>query len=83
MADGNIDVPIRDVMTPAARAVSPDCTIEEAIKEMERQDVRRLAVVDERGKPCGIVSLEDLVESGEDQLVMDAIKKFHERTRHG
>lgn len=80
VADKNIDVPVKNVMTPAPKAVSPDTTIEEAVRQMEGQDVRRLAVME--GDRCvGIVSLEDLVESGEDQIVMGAIKKFHERTK--
>lgn len=81
VANRKIDVQVKDVMTPAPKCVTRDASIEEAIREMETQDIRRLAVVDQDGKPCGIVSLEDLVESGEDQLVMGAIKKFHERTR--
>lgn len=82
IADRKIDVPVKDVMTREPKTISIDTTVEEAIREMERLDVRRLAVVDKEGKPCGIVSLEDLVESGQDQLVLDALKKFHERTRH-
>lgn len=82
VADRKIDVPVKDVMTREPKTISIDTTVEEAIREMERLDVRRLAVVDKEGNPCGIVSLEDLVESGQDQLVLEALKKFHERTRH-
>jgi CBS domain-containing protein len=41
--------------------LSPDDSVEDAIRKMEQRDVRRLPVVED-GKPVGIVALGDLAQ---------------------
>jgi len=50
----------RDVMTPAAVSVSPDDTIEDAIKVMLEHRIHRVFVVKE-GRPVGVLSTTDIV----------------------
>src|SRR5436309_1270770 len=55
------DASVREVATTDVEALSPDDSVEDAVKRMEEKDVRRLPVVED-GKPVGIVPLGDLAE---------------------
>jgi CBS domain-containing protein len=63
VAKGNgPDASVREAATTDVETLSPDDSIEDAIKKMEQADVRRLPVVED-GKPAGIVSLGDLARA--------------------
>jgi len=63
LAQGNgPDASVREACTTDLETLSPDDSIEDAIKKMEQGDIRRLPVVDD-GKPVGIVSLGDLAKA--------------------
>ncbi|HWC40678.1 MAG TPA: CBS domain-containing protein [Actinomycetota bacterium] len=51
-----------DLMTVAVVAVSPDATVAEAARRMHTAKVKRLPVVDRRGRLVGIVSRSDLLK---------------------
>jgi CBS domain-containing protein len=55
------DSSVREACSTGVQTLSPDDSIEDAIKKMESGDIRRLPVVDD-GKPVGIVSLGDLAK---------------------
>jgi CBS domain-containing protein len=60
IADGrDPDTPVGGVATRDARTVTPDSDVDEAIKIVREDDVRRVPVVDD-GRPVGIVSIGDL-----------------------
>ena len=67
-----------DIMTVPITAVTPGDSIERCVDVMERAQVRRLPVVDEQGRLCGIVAQADiarvapLAETG--RLVHDVSK---------
>ena len=50
---------VREVCTTGLETLSPDDTIDDAVKKVRSSDIRRLPVVD-GGKPVGVVSLGDL-----------------------
>jgi CBS domain-containing protein len=50
---------VADVMTPDPAALTPDSNVEDAIRIVREQDVRRIPVVRD-GRPVGIVSIGDL-----------------------
>jgi CBS domain-containing protein len=56
------DASVREVCSTDLETLSPDDSVEDAIKRMEGKDVRRLPVIDD-GKPVGVVSLGDLAET--------------------
>jgi CBS domain-containing protein len=58
------DASVREACTTEVATLSPDDSIEDAIKKMEESDVRRLPVVDD-GKAVGIVSLGDLAKAAD------------------
>lgn len=54
---------VRDIMTPAVMIVEPDTNLFEAAAEMDRHDVNRLPVVNEKRKLVGIIARADLVKA--------------------
>ena len=55
---------IGDVASTGVTTAAPDDSIEDALSRMEKENIRRLPVVD-KGKPVGIVSLGDLSREGD------------------
>src|SRR5687768_1256280 len=49
-----------DVMTRDVATVTPSTSVDECCEVMERKQVRRIPVVDDKGACCGIVSQADL-----------------------
>jgi CBS domain-containing protein len=72
VAQGNgPDASVSEACTTGLETLSPDDSIDDAIKKMRERDVRRLPVVDD-GKPVGIVSLGDLaVDRDSDSALAD------------
>jgi CBS domain-containing protein len=52
----------RDLMTVAVVSIAPDATAPEAARRMHTAKVKRLPVVDERGRLVGIISRADLLK---------------------
>ena len=62
---------VEEICTPSVQTLTPDQTVEEAIRLMQEQDIRRLPIVQD-GRPAGIVSLGDLaVERDPDSVLAD------------
>jgi CBS domain-containing protein len=62
---------VADVATRDVKALSPDSTVEDAIRIVREQNVRRIPVVED-GRPAGIVSIGDLaVERDRDSALAD------------
>jgi CBS domain-containing protein len=62
-----VGVAVRQVMTPKVFTVRASDSIEKALSMMERRQVRRLPVVDSRGKLVGIISQADVAEKLSEQ----------------
>jgi CBS domain-containing protein len=61
--NGNVrDQKVEDCMTKSAATVEADADLQEAAKMMERQEIRRLVVVD-NGKVAGVLSHGNLVQA--------------------
>ena len=52
-----------DVMSMPITAVTPSDSIESCVEEMERAQVRRMPVIDEQGRLCGIVAQADIARA--------------------
>lgn len=81
VAQGNINRPVKDIVNKNLVTATPDTTVEEAIRMMTSHNVRRLPVL-ENQQLVGIVSLEDLVDTDNPKIVLDALKQFHKKTQH-
>jgi CBS domain-containing protein len=60
------DTPIRGLMTPNPATVKESDNVEEVEKVMTRQQVRRVPVVDDSGRPVGLVAQADLARERKD-----------------
>ena len=58
-----INMQASDIMTTDIATVKPQMSIEECFDIMEDREIRRVLVVDEQGKCCGIVAQADIVQS--------------------
>ena len=57
-----LDRPVRDLMTPDPEVLSPDHAIVYALNKMSVGGFRHVPLVDDAGRPVGIVSVKDIVD---------------------
>src|SRR5688572_4210035 len=78
VAEGQLNRPVRDIVTDAVVMATPDMSTREAAALMSEHQIRRLPVV-ENDRLVGIVSLGDLaVKEGSDRRVGDALQSISE-----
>jgi CBS domain-containing protein len=71
------EILVKEIMKPKIVACSPDDDVHIALRTMKNNRVRRLPVLDERGKMTGILSMDDVV------LHAGEIKKKKEDLTYG
>ena len=57
-----LEMQVGDHMTASPISVMPDDSLDECYRVLEENQIRRVPVVDEAGKRCGIVALADIAE---------------------
>jgi len=83
-SDMSLDnVPVRELMSSPLITINPNNSIKDAIEIMQQKDIRRLPVVDNKGKMVGIITHKDVFRAmlknqtlvtsflGDDQLLVD------------
>jgi CBS domain-containing protein len=73
------DTPVRELMTDDLIVLRVDDDIEEAASKMSQAQVRRLPVIDEQERLCGIVSLGDLSRQTDGQTASQALEGVSQR----
>ncbi len=74
VADGELNRPVRDIVSSSVVTARPDMSTREAAQLMSEHQVRRLPVV-ENDRLVGIVSIGDLaVKDGNDKRIGDALQ---------
>src|SRR4051794_38539718 len=68
------DTPVRDLMTNDLICARIDEDVEEVATKMSEAQVRRLPVVDEQQRLCGIVSLGDLAREADPDTAEQALE---------
>ena len=68
------DTPVGDLMTGDLIVVRVDDDVEDAASKMSDAQVRRLPVIDEGERLCGIVSLGDLARESDNQCSQQALE---------
>jgi CBS domain-containing protein len=63
-------------MTRHVSSVSPNATLEECVKMMEHEQIRRLIVVDHNKTLCGMVSQADIALNVPEHKVSELLKKI-------
>lgn len=65
----------QDCMTSPVASVSLDSSLSEATDLMEREQIRRILVVDQDGRLAGILAQADVALSGRDRRTADLVEK--------
>ena len=71
-----------DCMTTPVTTVGADTSMADCCDTMEREQVRRLPVVDADGSLCGIVSLADVALSSASKQVAEVVKQVSDPAHH-
>lgn len=72
----------QDCMTSPVTTVRLDSSLSETTDLMEREQVRRMLVVDRDGRLCGIVAQADIALSGRDRRTADLVEKVSQPQQH-
>lgn len=67
-------VTAEQVMSEPVAAVTPQSTLDECLAKMEAAQMRRMLVVDESGKLCGLVSQADIVRALPEHEIAELLK---------
>ena len=79
VAKGNSsDQRVEEVMTSSPVTVTADASVDECCTKMEGNQVRRLPVVDDEGKCCGIVAQADIARSAAEKETGDLVREVSE-----
>ncbi len=54
--------PVWEIMSEDPVTVGPDTSIQEAMEKMKELKIRHLPVVDDEGRPLGVISMRDIIE---------------------
>lgn len=73
------DTPVRELMTDDIVSARADDDVEEVATKMSQAQVRRLPVIDDNERLCGIVSLGDLAREADDESANEALEGVSER----
>ena len=70
-----LDLTARDAMTSTVVSVTPETSLEECLNLMEESQVRRIAVVDDDGKICGIVAQADVARNADGEKTAEVVQE--------
>lgn len=78
VADGKnpLEMTVQDVMSKNVITVKADSTVEDCCNLMEENQIRRVAVVDEKGGCCGIVAQADIAIKAADAKTDEVVEKI-------
>ncbi len=62
LGDGDLGRPVREFMTPDPEVLTPEDPIVYALNKMSVGGFRHVPLVDEGGRPVGIVSVKDIID---------------------
>ena len=68
------ETPVREVMSSPVVTVSPETSVENCCKTLEEKQIRRVPVVDESGRCCGMVSQADIARHAPEQETVQVIR---------
>jgi CBS domain-containing protein len=70
-----LDLTAGDAMTASVFSVTPETSLEDCMNLMEKSQVRRIAVVDEKGAVCGIVAQADVALSASKKDTAEVVQQ--------
>jgi len=69
-----------DCMSPTALTVRPEASLEDCERLMEKKQIRRIVVVDERGDCCGLVAQADIARKASEHDVAEVVREVSRPT---
>src|SRR5919109_1316566 len=66
---------VRDAMSSPPVTVKPETSIEECCRVLEQNQIRRVPVVDQSGRCCGIVSQADIAKTARTDQTAEVVKQ--------
>jgi CBS domain-containing protein len=76
VAEGRNGAVVRDVMSPSVKSCRVDDNVEDVMRVMADEQVRRIPIVDDAGAVVGIVSQADIVIEGPDRRAERTIEQI-------
>ncbi len=73
-----LDMTASEVMTSPAVSVTPETSVEDCCNTMEENQIRRVPVVDETGRCCGIVAQADIAAHADEEDIAEVVEKISE-----
>jgi CBS domain-containing protein len=70
-----MDLTARDCMTRTVVSVTPNTSLEDCCRVLEDRRIRRVVVVDEKGRCCGIVSLADIARKCNSAVTSEVVRE--------
>lgn len=59
--DASLDCPVAELMTRQPKTIAPSEPVSRALQIMRKGDFRHLPMVDEEGRPTGVLSIRDIL----------------------
>ncbi len=79
VAEGKtLDTRVEEIMSKSVVTVKPDASLDECCRKMEDNQVRRLPVVDDTGRCCGLVSQADIANYAKNEETGDLVRQVSE-----
>ena len=75
-----LEMTVRQCMSSPSVIVAPEASLETCCETMEASLVRRIPVVDETGRCCGIVSQADIAKNAANQDTAQVLKQLSQPT---
>ena len=70
-----LDITAGDAMTASVVSVTPDTSLEECLNLMEKSQIRRIVVVDNKGCTCGIVAQADVARKTDPAKTAEVVQQ--------
>jgi len=75
-----LELTVSDAMTANAITVTPLTSLEDCCNVMESNQVRRVAVIDEKGSCCGIIAQADIAVNGDQRKTAEVVQEVSKAT---
>ncbi len=75
-----LQIAVRDCMSSPVVTVTPEIDVKECCEILERRQIRRVPVVDERGHCCGIVSQADIATNAPERDIGEVVRGISQPT---
>lgn len=70
----SLDTPVSEVMSSPVVTVNPDTSVDDCCSTMEKNQIRRVPVVDESGSCCGIVAQADIARNAPERETAEVVR---------